>query len=104
VWVVYLSGKPDIFDWLHLLHQLSAVQVLCVSQLLADHISQALRSFTGEMVAEALSSLDLIYLEGRGHTPSLDKFAAVCQLSGCPITIVDRLAEFDQPLKSYIKK
>jgi hypothetical protein len=104
VWAVYLSGEPDIFDWLHLLHQLSTVQVLHVSQLLADHIAQALRSFTGEMVAEALSSLDLMYLEGHGHTPSLDKFAAVCQLSGCPITIVDRLAEFDQQLKSYIEK
>jgi hypothetical protein len=105
-WSIRVS-ETDIFDWLRLLRQLSTVRALCVSRPLAGHIAQALKSFTEEMVAEAFSSLDLIYLEDQeapADSESLENFAAIRQLSGRPITMVDTVAEFDQRLECYLKK
>jgi hypothetical protein len=101
---VWTANVSDIFDWLNLLHQLSAVRALCVSQPLAGRIAHALKSFTGEMVAEALPSLDLIYLEDQWHAPSLDKFVSVRQLSGHPVTVVETIEDFDQRLECYLEK
>ncbi|KAN0133355.1 hypothetical protein V8E53_008795, partial [Lactarius tabidus] len=99
-WPIRVS-ETDIFDWQRLLRQLSTVRALCVSRPLAGRIAQALKSFTEEMVAEAFSSLDLIYLENQ-EAPPLENFAAIRQLSGRPITMVDTVAEFDQRLECYL--
>ena len=100
--LVFPYGEPDVFDWLRLLQQFSAVRALCVSQPLAGRIAHSLKSFTGEMVAEALSSLDLIYLEKRPAS-CLEKFTAIRQLSGRPVTVVDTVEEFDQRLECYLE-
>jgi hypothetical protein len=100
---IYLDSEPDAFDWLCFLRQLSAVRVLYVLQPLAGRIAHELKSFTGEMVAEALSSLDLIYLKDQ-QASSLEKFTTFRQLSGRPVTVVETVEEFDQRLECYLKK
>ena len=97
-----LEGIDDD-DWPHFLRQFSSVQALYVSRQFGWFIALALEDITGEMVAEAFSSLDLLCLEGQS-TSSVEKFVAVRQLSGRPVTIVSTEAEFDQRLKSYIGK
>jgi hypothetical protein len=90
-------------EWLHLLHQASAVQTLNVSWSLAGHIALALQGITEETVAEVLPSLELIYLQHRPSS-SVEKFVAVRQLSGRPVTVVKTTMEFDKRLESYIIK
>ena len=80
-------------EWLHFLRQPSALQALYVSPPLAGKIGRALKSVKGEVVAEALPSLDLICLEDQASL--IDKFVAVCQLSDFPLTVVSMEAEFD---------
>ena len=95
-------GNVDDLEWLHLLHQFPAVRALYISRQIAELIVSALISFSGEMVAEALQSLDLICLE---HQPTsyIDKFISLRRLSGRPITAVSAKDEFDQTLNSYNK-
>jgi hypothetical protein len=93
----------DDHEWVHLLRQLSMVEVLSLDEQFARYLACALKSITGEMVAEALSSLDLIYLEGQ-PTSSIQKFVVVRQLSGRPVTVVDTESEFDERLKDYVGK
>jgi hypothetical protein len=52
-------------------------------------------SITGEVVAEALSSLDSICLEDQ-PTSSIEKFVAVYQLPGRTVIVVDTEVEFDR--------
>ena len=101
-WTGFLPGESDVSDWLQLLHQLSAVRVLCVSHPLSVRITHSLKSFTGETVEEALSSLDLICLD-KQPASSLEKLTAVRQLSGRPVTVVNTEMDFDQRLERYLE-
>jgi hypothetical protein len=100
---IYLSGEPDNSDWLRFFRQLSAVRALRVLQPLAGHLAHTLEFFTGEVVAEALPSIDLIYLEDQQVSP-LEKFTTVRQLSGRPVTVVETVKEFYQQLERYLAK
>ena len=93
IWASRILSDEYNLDWLHYLRQLPALQTLYVSQPLAEQIGNALKSFKGEAVAEALPSLDLICLEDRAS--SIEEFVAVRQLSECPLTVVSTEAEFD---------
>ncbi|KAH8983146.1 hypothetical protein EDB86DRAFT_3085546 [Lactarius hatsudake] len=75
---------------------------LHLSQELAGHVALALEATTGEMVAETLPSLDLIYLAGHPAS-SIEKFIAA-RLSDHPVTVVDTETEFDEKLKSYVSE
>ena len=97
-----LEGTGDV-EWLHLLHQFSTVQTLHVSQELAGHVALSLEDITGEMVAEVLPSLDLIYLAGQPAS-SIEKFSTLRQLSGRPVTIVNTEMEFGKRLESYFSE
>ena len=55
------------------------------------------------MVAEALSSLDLIYL-AKQPASSLEKLTAVRQLSSRPVTVVNTEREFNQRLERYLER
>jgi hypothetical protein len=99
----YSSSEADNLEWLHIIQRFSTVHALYISRKLAVHIARALNSITGEMIDEALPSLDLICLEGK-PTSYFKKFIAVRRLSGRPITVVSTEAEFDQILKSYGRK
>jgi hypothetical protein len=94
------EGTDDV-EWQHLLHQFSAVQTLHVHRKLAAHVARALEDTTGQMVAEVLPSLDLIYLADRPAS-SIEKFVAARQLSDRPVTVVKSHTEFKERLKSYI--
>ena len=93
----------DDVEWPHLLHQFSTVQTLHVSRELAGQVALALEEMTGEMAAEVLPSLDLIYLAGQPAS-SIEKFVAVRQLSVHPVTPFDTEMGFDESLKSYISE
>ncbi|KAH9055708.1 hypothetical protein EDB87DRAFT_1687908 [Lactarius vividus] len=90
-------------QWLHLLRVFSAARTLHVAQEFARHFARVLESITGEMVAEVLPVLDLIYLEGQPAS-ALEGFLAARQLSGHPPTIVDTEAKFYERVKSYVTK
>ncbi len=94
-----LEGTDDI-EWLHLLHQFSAMQTLHVSQELVGHIALALEDITTEMVDGVLPSLDLIYLAGQPAS-SIEKFIAARLLSGCLVTVTDTETGFVERLKPY---
>jgi len=91
----------DNAEWSHLLQQFSAVKTLKVSQELADNVSLTLENIPGGVFAEALPCLDLINLAGQPAS-SIKNFVAFRQLSGSPVTVIDREAEFYERLKSYI--
>ena len=97
-----LSGADNL-EWLYLLHQFSKVQVLYLSREVARYLARALESMTGEMVAEALSSLHSIYLEDQPIS-SIEKFVAVRRLSGRPVTVIDTATKFAPKLKCYAGK
>ena len=103
VWTICLFWNVGSLEWSHFLHQFSTVRALYVSLPFAGCITDALKSITGEMAAEALSSLDLIYLEGEPML-SLEKLVSVRQLSGRPVTVANTVAEFDQRLECYLEK
>jgi hypothetical protein len=94
-----LVGDADDLEWLQLLPQFSTVQALYISQKFAMRIASALESISGEMVAEALPSLDLICLEDQPIS-SVEKFFDVRKLSGRPITAVSTEEEFDRIVNS----
>lgn len=96
-----LKDTDDV-EWLHLLRQFPAIQTLHLSQELAGHAALALEATTGEMVAETLPSLDLIWLAGHPAS-SIEKFIAA-RLSDHPVTVVDTETEFDEKLKSYVSE
>ena len=103
---VYLEEDCQLEDtddaaWLHLLQQFSAVQTLRVSQELTAHVALALEDITAEVVADALPSLDLIYLGGQPAS-TVEKFVAARKLSDHPVTVLDTETEFDERVKSYV--
>ena len=104
--VVHLELKSDTeehrfidpaFDWLHILHQFSSVKTLLV------HWAVTLEDITETMGTEALSSLELICLEGK-EAPPVEKSAVVHQHSGYPVTVVNTIKEFRERRESYISK
>jgi hypothetical protein len=96
-------SDEDGREWLQLFHQFPTMQALFVSRQFAVRIASALKSITGEEVAEALSSLDLICLEDQ-PTSSVEKFIAVRQFSDRPVSVVGTDVEFDQRLKPFVGK
>ena len=81
-----LEGMDDT-EWLPLLQQFPTVQTLRVHEReLAKRIALALEDITAVMVAQVLSSLDSIYLAGQPAS-SIEKFVALRQLSGRPVTV-----------------
>jgi len=99
-----LMGTDDV-QWMHLLQQFPAVQTLHFSQELAGHVALALEDIAGdsEMVDEVFPSLDLIRVAGEPAS-SIEKYIAVRQLSGRPVTVVDSETEFDERLESYVSE
>ena len=89
-------------EWLHLLRQFPAAQTLRVSRALTGYIALALEDVT-EMASDVLPLLKLICLDAK-RVPSIEKFVAVRQLSGRPVTIVGTMTEFRERLKSYISE
>ena len=87
-------------QWLHFLCQLSSLQALYASPVLAGNIGRALKSVKDEVVAETLPLLDLICLEGQASL--IEEFVVVRQLSGRPLTVVDTEVEFDQRLSEKL--
>ena len=96
-----LESMEDV-EWLHLLRHFSTVQTLYVSVQLAGHVALAMEDITADMVAEVLPSLALVRLEGRPAS-SLQKFVAVRQLSGRPVSVVPTYAGFDLRRESISK-
>ena len=105
--LVFPDGEVDYFDLPHL-QLFSTMRAICVSRplaaRLAENIAHLLRYFSAEMFAEALSSLDVICLEDQPEAECIEKFTALRQLSGRPVTVADTVAEFDQQLKCYLEK
>ena len=99
---IQLEGTDDV-EWLHLLHRFPTVQTLHVCHRLAGHIALALEHIAWETVAEVLPSLDLIYLAGQ-PVSSIEKFVAARQLSGRPVTVIDKEEEFYQRVKSQVSE
>jgi hypothetical protein len=93
--------RADDIECVDLLHQFSMVKVLYLDGQFAWYLARVLKSITGEMVAEALSSLELIYLKGPPTSP-IQKFVVVRQLSDRPVIVVDTKSEFDERLKAYV--
>ena len=97
-----LKDTDDV-EWLHLLRQFSAMQTLHLSQELAGHVALALEDITGEMAAEMLPSLDLIFLAGQPAS-SIEKFVAARHLYDHLVTVVGTETEFDDRLGSYVNE
>ena len=95
-----LKGIDEI-EWMDLFRHFSPVKTLYVDWLFVGPIALALEGIAVEMIAEVLPSLDLIYLAGQ-RASSIEGFIAARQLSGCSVTVVNTMAEFDERLKSYI--
>ena len=90
-------------EWLHVLRQFPAMQMLQVSLELAAPVFLALEDITAEMVAEIFPSLGLICLEGEPAS-SLEKIVAIRRSSECPITAVETIDEFNEILDSYVSR
>jgi len=89
-------------EWLHVLRRFSAARTLHVlSGNFAGDVILTLEDLTGEMVAEVLPVLDLIYI-GEQPTSCMEKFLAARQLSGRPVTMVKTKVEFSERVKSYV--
>ena len=97
----YCPPEDTDVEWVHLLHQFSALQALNVSRDIAGHVALALEGIA--MVAEVLPSLGLIYLNGQPAS-TVEKFVAARRLSDRPVTVVDTRGEFDERIKSYVSE
>ena len=87
-------------EWLGLFRRLSVVRTLHLSRQFARCIAPLLEDVPLTAVAKVLPLVDLISLEDQ-PVSCVENFVAARQLSGCPVTIVDTEAEFDERLKSY---
>ena len=87
-------------EWHHFFQQFCSVKTLRVSQKLAWHVALALEGIATEMVAEALPSLDLVFLKGEPAS-CVEKFVYARELSGHPVTVIDSETEFNKRLQSY---
>jgi hypothetical protein len=66
---------------------------------LRGHVALALEDIAGEIVAEALPSLDLVCLAGQ-LASSIEKFVAARKLSGQPVTVVNE----GSMIKAYVNR
>jgi hypothetical protein len=92
----------DDVELQRLLCQFSAVQTLRVGWGVAERMARTLEDLTEERVVGLFPFLELICLRSQ-PTSSIEKFVALRELSGHPITVVDSDEEFDKRLESYIK-
>ena len=81
------KDSVDDTDWLELLRPFTAVKMLYGSKQLAAHIALALDGVGGEMTTDVLPALASLSLQDQPVT-SVEKFLAVRQLSGRPVTFV----------------
>ena len=81
------EDSVDDTDWLELLRPFTAVKMLYGSKQLAAHIALALDGVGGETTTDVLPALASLSLEDQPVT-SVEKFLAVRQLSGHPVTFV----------------
>ena len=94
---VFIEESTSNVDWLHLLRQFPAMQMLYVSREHARVIALALEDIKAEMVAEELPSLALICLEGQPASfVEKFEFVAARRLTDHPVTVVDTRNEFDK--------
>ena len=96
------EGSDDV-EWPHLLHQFPSVQTLHVSHELAGHAALALEGMSGDTVAVALPSLELIFLAGQPAS-SIEKFVTAPQVSGRSVTVIDTEGEFDEIVESHVSE
>jgi hypothetical protein len=95
-------GCMDTVEWQRLLRQFSAVQTLKVGWGIAECMARTLEDLTEERVVGLFPFLELICLQSESAL-SIEKFVALRELSGHPVTVVDSEEEFDKRLESYIK-
>ena len=103
--VGYFPPPDHAYDveWLHLLRQFPAMQMLHISTALAEPIFFVLEDITAELVAEVLPSLGLICIEGMPAS-SLETIVDSRRFSDHPITVVEATAEFNKRLESYASR
>ena len=81
----------EISQWLELLHPLTAVKDLRISQGLTPRIVPTLQELVGGRVAEVLPALQTLYLEetlSPGPVQEIiGKWVAARQLAGCPVAV-----------------
>lgn len=86
-------GRKDFMDdtkWLDILRIFTAGETLHVTGKLAEHIARGFEGATEEMVAEVLPSLLSLCLEPQDEPFTyVERFVAIRQLSGRPVTILD---------------
>ena len=90
----------DNILWLQLLRLFPSVQTLLVFSQFAGHVSRALEDIAGVMVTEVLPTLDLLCLQDQPMS-SVDKFIAVRQDSGHPVTCINCTSEYYKRLRAY---
>ncbi len=101
-----VERPPEGLDWLSLLRQFSAVEVLRVRKWFAGYVASALEATSEEMVPALLPALQEIWLDAEGGLSaeedtednqhedkpvpvvSIERFVSLRQLSGRPVTIV----------------
>jgi hypothetical protein len=89
------SSQDDIQvetgQWLEVLHPLTAVKDLYISQGFAPRIALTLQELVGGRVAEVLPALQTLHpgvtLPSGPVQESIGKFVAARQLAGCPVTV-----------------
>ena len=95
----YQSEDALDVDWLGLLRQFPAMQMLHVSMELAAPVFIQLKDITAEYFAELFPSLDLICLQAK-PAPSLEKIVSIHRFSDYPVTVVRTTNEFTERLES----
>ena len=89
------SWKPDTdgdpTEWLAFFRSFTVLETLRTSGPLSEIVVAALEDYTEDMVAKVLPALQLLNLQGHQLTPgALEKFIAVRELSGRPVTVDNR--------------
>ena len=77
-------------QWLELLHRLTALKDLYISQEFMPRIAPTLQELVGGRVTEVLPALQTLFLEGTlpsGVQETIDKFVAARELAGHPIAV-----------------
>ena len=81
----------EISQWLEVLHPLTAVKDLFISQGLTPHIAPTLQELVGGRVTEVLPALQALHLEETLSSgpvqESIGKWVAARQLAGCPVAV-----------------
>ncbi len=96
IYVVYREQcDVDNAEWPELFHLFPAVETLRVGGELVLLIDPVLDDLTKEMVVKVFPALRFLNLDGR-PTRSVQRFIAARRLSGCPVTIVKTLEEFER--------